>query len=206
MQVAGENVDVDLSVKASEYTDSELVDGIRCRDEHVFKHLQTRYKHGIRLMVCMNGGNADDAEDLFCDGLVRLMEIVDRHGFKLTCKLPSLLYAICEKKWKLILLKRRTAARYHRRKLDTTPEDDFIDVIDKSLYSMIFWESFNKLNDDCKRIFRSYFKELYSKEIAEILNYSYGYLRKRKCLCHKSLVRMVNVHPEYRKIKATEIL
>ncbi len=204
MQVIEEKTNIETSAMASEYTDTELVDGIRRRDDDVFKYLQTRYKHGIRLMVCMNGGNAEDAEDLFCDGLVRLMEIVDWHGFKLTCKLPSLLYAICEKKWKLILLKRRTAARYHRRKLDTTPEGDFTDFIDKSLYSMIFWESFNKLKDDCKRVFRSYFKELSSKEIAEILNYSYGYLRKRKCLCHKSLVRIVNAHPEYRKIKATE--
>lgn len=206
MEVIEKKTNIGVNAIASEYTDTELIDGIRRRDDDVFKHLRTRYKHGIRLMVCMNSGSAEDAEDLFCDGLVRLMEIVDKYGFELTCKLPSLLYAVCEKKWKLILHKRKTVARYHRRKLDTTPEGDFTDSIDKSLYSMIFWESFNELKDDCKRILRSYFKELDSEEIAEILNYSYGYLRKRKCLCHKSLKRIVNAHPEYRKIKATEQL
>lgn len=156
-------------------------------------------------MVRSNSGTAHESEDLYIDGILRLMEIVDRRGFRLDCQLPSLLYAICEKKWKLILKKRQIAENYHKRKLDTSPEDDFTDCIDKSLKLKIFWESFEKLKDDCQRLMRSYFQELSPEIIARILDYSDGYLRKRKCLCHKSLMKIVCAHPEYKQIKATEI-
>jgi len=184
-----------------EYSDVELIEGIRNRDELVFKYLQSRYKHGIRLLVCTNGGNRDDAEDIFNDGILRLMEIVDRYNFTLTCKLPTLLYAICEKKWKLLLLKRRISRKYPFRKQDETPVDDFTDNIDKDLRSEVFWEGFRKLETDCKRILKAYFFEIPGQDIAKIMDYSYGYLRKKKSQCMKYLVEIINSHPDFKKIR-----
>jgi hypothetical protein len=72
------------------------------------------------------------------------------------------------------------------------------------LYREIFWESFKKLDKVCRDILEGYLKEIPPREIAEMLGYSYGYVRKRKSLCHSYLMKVIENHPDYIKIKQTE--
>ena len=150
------------------------------------------------------GGSREDAQDVFNEGLVALIRLVDKEEFNLTCQLGTLMYALCNKQWKQQLEKQIAARNYHVRKLDTTPVRDFTEDADYELYRTIFWETFEKLDSVCKEILKEYLKETSPREIAELLGYSYGYVRKRKSLCHSYLMKMIENHPDFIKIKETE--
>ena len=106
-------------------SENRIIEGIRNREDTAFKYLQVKFQDGIRLMVIEMGGSQEDAKDVFSEGLIALIRLVDRDDFKLTCKLGTLVYALCNKKWKQHLEKQIAVRNYHMRKLDTSPEHDF---------------------------------------------------------------------------------
>ena len=188
------------------YNDQHIILGIRNRSDSVFKYLQVKFQDSIRLMVLEKGGSQEDAMDVFSEGLIALINLVDRDDFKLTCKLGTLVYALCINKWKQQLEKQTAVRNYHLRKLDTSPERDFTEDVDYQLYQEIFWENFKSLDKVCKDILEGYLKDLSPRDIAEKLGYSYGYVRKRKSLCHSYLMKLIQNHPDYIKIMKSEQL
>lgn len=155
-------------------------------------------------MVFEKGGGSTDGEDVYSEGILTLIEVVDRPKFTLTCQLSTLLYAICKRKWKEVMNKQKAAKNYNVRHNEETIVEDFSEDMDYVIYSDIFWECFQKLEKACRQILKAYFKEIPSREIADLLDCTYGYLRKKKSMCHASLMKIVHMHPEYEKIKETE--
>ena len=188
------------------YNDQHIVDGIRNRDDAAFKVLQVKFQDSIRLMVLEMGGTQEDAKDVFSEGLIALIRLVDQEDFTLTCKLGTLVYALCNKKWKQHIEKQTAVRNYHVRKLEPSPERDFTEDVDQKLYRDIFWESFRQLDKVCQEILEGYLKETSPKDIAEKLGYSYGYVRKRKSMCHSFLMNTIENHPTYIRIKQTELM
>lgn len=187
------------------FSDQHIIDSIRKRDDRAFKYLQVKFQDSIRLMVTELGGSPEDAKDVFSEGLIALIHLVDRKDFVLTCKLGTLVYALCKKTWMQHLEKQVAVKNYHVRKLESSPDWDFTEESDKQLYQEIFWESFTQLEKVCQEILEGYLKEISPKDIAEKLGYSYGYIRKRKSMCHSFLMKMIENHPVFRKIKQTEL-
>jgi RNA polymerase sigma factor (sigma-70 family) len=188
-----------------EYHDQHIIESIRNRDDVAFKYLQVKFQDSIRLMVLEMGGSQEDAKDVFSEGLIALIRLVDREDFVLKCKLGTLVYALCKKTWKQHLEKQVAVRNYHIRKLESSPEWDFTEEVDQQLYQEIFWESFKQLDKVCQEILEGYLKEISPKKIAEELGYSYGYVRKRKSMCHGFLMKMIEDHPVYIKIKQSEL-
>jgi len=188
-----------------EYNDQYIINSIRNRDDVAFKYLQVKFQDSIRLMVMEMGGSQEDAKDVFSEGLIALIRLVDKEDFELNCKLGTLVYALCKKTWKQHLEKQVAVRNYHVRKLESSPEWDFTEEVDQQLYQEIFWESFRQLEKVCQEILEGYLKEISPKEIAEKLGYSYGYIRKRKSMCHGFLMKMIEGHPTYIKIKQSEL-
>ena len=184
--------------------DDIILQGIRNRDDGAFKYIQVKFQDSIRLMVMEMGGSQEDAKDVFNEGLIALIRLVDQENFQLTCKLGTLLYALCNNKWKQQLEKQTAARNYHLRKLDSEEESDFTENIDLELYKRIFWENFEKLDNVCKEILKGYYEEMSPRKIAEELGYSYGYVRKRKSMCHSYLIKLIESHPDYIKIMETQ--
>jgi len=186
-------------------SDLYIIERIRNREDDAFVYLQVKFQDSIRLMVLEMGGSQEDAKDVFSEGLVALIRLVDREDFVLNCKLGTLVYALCKKTWLQQLDKQVAMRNYHVRKLDSSDEKDFTEETDQQLFHEIFWESFRKLDKVCQDILGGYLKEISPKDIADQMGYSYGYVRKRKSMCHSYLMKLVEGHPTYIKIKQTEL-
>jgi len=185
--------------------EQHIIDSIRRREDVAFKYLQVRFQESIRLMVLEKGGTQEDAKDVFSEGLIALIRLVDREDFQLSCKLGTLVYALCLKSWKQHLEKQVAVRNYYARKPEDAPEWDFSEEADQQLYHEIFWECFKQLEKVCQQILEGYLKEISPRAIAEKLGYSYGYIRKRKSMCHSFLMKMIEDHPTFRKIKQSEV-
>lgn len=182
-----------------EYTDNEIIECLRARQSYVVRFLHDRYLPMIRLMVTGMGGTAEDAMDIFQDGLMIMIEKLDNREFTLTCKFKTYLYCVCENLWKSILTKRKAAQNYFLRKVDDE-DDDFTESMDGSLYESIFHAAFETLDPAARNILKLYWEEVSPREIAEKLGYSYAYVRKKKCEAQAELILKVKKHPDYLRI------
>ncbi len=186
------------------HTDQKIIDGIRNREDAAFKYLQVTFQDTIRLMVREMGGTPEDSRDVFSEGLIALIKLIDQPGFSLTCKLSTLVYALCRKKWEQQLEQRKAVRNYHLRKLNPDPDPDFTEESDQRLLEEIFWECFRELDQSCRDILERYLREISPKDIADELGLSYGYVRKRKSLCHSFLMKMIETHPDVIRIRKEE--
>lgn len=183
-----------------DFTDEQLLSGIRNRDPVVYNYLDGRYKSGIKLMIYEMGGSSEDGDDMFGEGLVGLIEMISKPNFELTCKLSTLFFSICKKQWQRILDKRTAANNYKSRHNELTEIEDFSEDMDYLVYERVFSECFNKLGKECRQILNGYFKEIPLMELAEVLQYTYHTLRKKKSICHATLMKIINEHPDYKTI------
>ena len=181
-----------------------MVDGIRARDGDVFAFIDRRYKPSIVHLIRDYGGTDTDADDIFHDGVLRLIEMVDEDDFELSAKISTLLYAICKKKWKLNLEKSSIAKKYFTRKSDDDTTPDAIDEMDRKLYNEIFWGSFKRLKKECQIILKALMKGIPLKDVAVTMDYSYEYIRRKKTACYTFLQNIIEQHKDYKLIKKKE--
>ena len=193
-----------IFASVKEFTDSEIIECLRNRQSYVVHYLSDRYLPMIRLMVTNLGGSGEDARDIFQEGLMIMLEKIDSREFTLTCKFKTFLYCICENLWKSVIIKRRRAANYLVRRVETEGESDFTEIIDNKMYRDIFRNAFDTLDPAGKSILKLYWEEYSPKEIAEKLGYTYGYVRKKKCEAQAELIDKVKMHPDYKKIMESE--
>lgn len=187
-----------------EFSDIEIIECLRNRQSYVVRYLSDRYLPMIRLMVTQMGGTSEDAKDIFQDGLIIILEKIDTNKFVLTCKFKTFLYSVCLNLWKAVLDKRKAAANYFNRRVDSSSEVDFSEEYDNQLYESMLNDVFETLDPVCKEILKLYWQEYSPMEIAEKLGYTYGYVRKKKCECQAELLKRISNHPDYKKIKRTE--
>ena len=184
-----------------EFSDKEILDCLRSRKSLVVRYLSKRYLPMIRLMVYNLGGTGEDAKDIFQDGLVIILEKIDKREFVLTCKFKTFFYSICENLWKKILAKREASNNYFLRREDQNLDQDINDTIDYKLYESIFHDSFESLDQVGQQILKLYWKEVPPKIIAIKLGYTYGYVRKKKSESQTELIKRISEHPVYIAIK-----
>jgi RNA polymerase sigma factor (sigma-70 family) len=159
----------------------------------------------IRMMVSKTGGTFEDAHDIFQDGLIIMLERLDNKQFALTCKFRTFLYCVCEHLWKTLLEKRQAANNYIVRRYEPETENDFTEIMDYQMYEKIFLEVFKSLDPISKKILKLYWEEKSPQEIADKLGYTYGYVRKKKSEAQSELTEKVKRHPDYIRIKSTEM-
>ena len=188
-----------------EYTDTEIIECLRNRQSYVVHYLSDRYMPMIRMMVSKTGGTFEDAHDIFQDGLIIMLERLDNKQFALTCKFRTFLYCVCEHLWKTLLEKRQAANNYIVRRYEPETENDFTEIMDYQMYEKIFLEVFKSLDPISKKILKLYWEEKSPQEIADKLGYTYGYVRKKKSEAQSELTEKVKRHPDYIRIKSTEM-
>ena len=186
------------------HSEDSLVIGIRNRSNESFKYLESKVKDAVRLMVVEKGGTRTDAEDVYNDGIEILIKKLDDPDFDLSCSVPTLLYAICDRKWKQVLEKRFIHNNYLIRHNEHCDTIDYSENQDLELYKKILWDCLQTLDRSCRQILKACLKETPLKELAELLDYSYGHLRKKKCICHAYLMEKIRKHPDVVFIREKE--
>jgi len=187
-----------------EYSDREIIECLRNRQSYVVRYLSDRYMPMIRLMVYRIGGNAEDAKDIFQEGLEIILRKIDDQHFVLSCKFKTLFYAICENLWKSVLEKRHAATNYLAGKISSNYENDFTELLDDQLYEKVLRDAFESMDEVSKKILTLYWQEKSPAVIADTLGYTYGYVRKKKCEAQAELIGKIKNHPVYKSIMRTD--
>ncbi|MFZ0283197.1 MAG: sigma-70 family RNA polymerase sigma factor [Bacteroidales bacterium] len=189
-----------------EYTDNEIIECLRSRQGEVVPYLADRYLPMVRLMVTQLGGAPEDVKDIFQEGLMVMLEKIDDKRFALTCKFKTLFFCVCENLWKCVLTRRHSAANYFTRRVEPEEEKDLSEVIDYKSSREIMKGVLETIDPLGKSILMLYWEEMSPQQIADILGYSYGYVKKKKCEAQAELIEKVKKHPDYQKIMKSGIV
>jgi DNA-directed RNA polymerase specialized sigma24 family protein len=80
-------------------TESELLDGLKMKGEKAIYDVYKSYYPSVEKYILMNNGTGQDAEDVFQDSVMVLLNYVGREGFILTCSIKTLVFAIARRLW-----------------------------------------------------------------------------------------------------------
>ena len=181
--------------------DLPLVEGLREGQREATEQIYSRCFNQVRVMIQNNSGTEDDARDIFQDALIALYRRLQQDDFTLTCKLSSYVQVMCRNLWRTKI--RNVQMTTATEKIENEVVDLDARVLDQMAESEkrnLMYKHFNELSDDCKRILELFFAKVPMKEIAEKLDTSEGYIKKRKHVCKSRLMSNVQSDPMFKEL------
>ncbi len=154
--------------------DETIIDLIRSGNSP--KAMAALYKHYplIRKIIQENGGNAQDAEDVFQETLIIFYRRAQESSFKLTAQLSTYLACVSRYIWKDELKKRKPAI-YLDQEIDfsDTEEQEVALALEKEEDARLAEKVMNGLGDRCRELLLLFYNtKLKLKDIAAKMGYS----------------------------------
>ncbi len=153
--------------------DSEIVEHLKHNRND--KVLVILYKNlpVIKKMITSNGGNSEDAEDIFQEALIVLCMNVKKNGFTLSSKLSTYLYSICRYMWKDELKRRNKMVFSYTDTIKDTIDENALIAIQQEEQMKIAESVVKSLGERCKELLELFYSgKMKLKDIAEKMGYS----------------------------------
>ena len=153
--------------------DLEIIENIRAgKREKALKFLYKEFPK-VQANVCRSGGSKEEAEEIFSDALLLMIEKVSHPQFELSSKLTTYLYGIARFLWLNELKKsRRKHELEWSETLILTAEDLDYDS-DEEEQLQVLEQVISKVSEKCQKIFNLfYFQKKSMQEIADLLGFS----------------------------------
>jgi RNA polymerase sigma factor (sigma-70 family) len=184
------------------FSDTELVHALqrdgRVQDEAI-RFIYLRYYGGLTQFVLSNGGNEQDADDIFQEAVVSFVEMVKLGKYRQEASVKTIMYTINRNIWYTEVTKR--GKRDTRNKLFVAEhyetEQNVADYITGREARATIMKVMEKLGEGCKKILLLYYYEnLSMKEIQEQTHFeSEQVVRNKKYKCLKQLEQMMQENP-----------
>ncbi len=197
------------SSKRVAHQDQKYIEALRTNDFVLIEEIYKDYGPMIANLVKQNNGNAQDASDLFQEILIILHRYA-QEGFVLSCSLKSFLYTLCKRRWINELKKKgrlETLKVADISDLNFAEESmEFVEGTEEYQARFDFCKAkFNMLSKGCKEILQLSWRKQngkYSswKEIAEELEISYAYIRKKASQCKARLTELARKDPGFKNL------
>ena len=188
------------------HPDQKYIQALLDNDQKLIDELYAKHANKIKWMVLKNNGSEADAADIFQEALLSIYKKAhSQEGFVLTCPLDAFLYMICKKKWLNVLRKRSTQQVTNLEDNEYSIGEDTFLLADQCLQHedrlQLLHEKISELGEACRELLRLSWEGKGMEEVAELLNFTYGYARKKKSECMAKLIEKVKNSPIYETLK-----
>jgi len=174
------------------YSNADLLKGIKKPEEKIIKYL---YDNNLPKVIKMSSeilGHTSQAEDIFHEALVTLIENVRHNKFKGNSQVSTYLISIVKFKMynQLKKISKHKQLPINEEILDIpsliSDSKDRIRLLERLL------EKLTELSEECQLLLQNYYYENMSmNEIADKLNYSSSFVRVKKNRCMNKLKDLV---------------
>jgi RNA polymerase sigma factor (sigma-70 family) len=165
--------------------------------------LDTIYKEclpSVKFMIISNSGSEEDANDVFHDALMILLQNSDKEGFELQCSVKTYIYSICLHLWKQELRKRSRITFLPDYLEPTDDADPDRKTFDEKIYE-VYTKNFKSLTLEYQKVLNMYLLKYPMKKITEEMGYaSENYAKVKKYLCKEHLKKAIFSDPVYKEI------
>lgn len=186
------------------HPDQMYIDGLLHNNSAIIKSIYKNFAPKIINYIKNNNGNFDQAEDVIQEVIIGLYNQAKTKGLQLTCPFDAYFFLLCKRKW-LNELKKIS--------YNTVTIDDEKVSTNEALQQQVFQteqfdekqdlfnEQFKKLGAKCQELLQLSFVLKTLEEVAEKLNVTYGYVRKKKSICTAELTQMIQQSPQFANAK-----
>lgn len=186
------------------HPDQIYIEGLAANDSVVIHAIYKKFVPKVVMFIMNNSGDRDHAQDVVQEVLILLFNQAKANKLQLTCPFDAYFFLLCKRKW-LNELKKSS------NKGVTIIED--VLSINESAQELIgqteefdekqqlFDSMFEKLGDKCKELLKLSFQIKSMEEVAEKLNVTYGYVRKKKSLCIGQLTEWIQEAKNFKSLK-----
>jgi len=190
------------------YSDEAILEGLRLRSDYIINFTYKEFFPLIKFLVTGNGGEVEDAEDIFQDGIVTLYNKINTNQLVLNSSFKTYIYSVCRNLWLQKLNKRK--AVYEK----LTDVEEYIDLpkdmlqektVHETEIHRIIQKHFLSLPADCQKLLQLFIKNIPVREIAGIMGFkTENYTKTRKYLCKEELKKIIANDPRSSKFLTDE--
>lgn len=182
-----------------ELSDDAIKEGIQALDNYTFREIHRTSYPQVERMILQNNGTVADAQDVFQNAVIILIEKVQTGNFKLEYSIKSYLYSVAHKIWQNEYRKSKKRNKIFVKEkqlsenIDSTMKGEIIFIDTPDNFEVIS-EYLDALSDSCKKLIEEYYyKNQDWSTIANTLGYaSAGSARNQKYKCLESLKKKLN--------------
>lgn len=178
----------------------DILTDLKTENNFAFGKLYQDNFHKILKLVQHNSGNQADAEDLFQDAMVVLVEKLRNDNFQLTASINTYVYAICKNLWS-----KKLRDKNFELSVETMHSFDFLNSINDAIeeeksYTEKLEGYMTKITEHCNGLIEDIFFK--GKDISEIQkDYGYSSIHNAQNQKHKCVEQIRKVKQEEEKMK-----
>lgn len=187
------------------HEDQRYINGLVANDSIIIQEIYKKFVPKVRHYVSMNSGDDDAAQDIVQEVLITIYNQAKTKGLQLTCPFDAYFFLLCKRKW-LNELKKSSS-----KEVTNSNETVFNNKVAEDLAEetelqnekqRLFETMFTQLGEKCKELLKLSFAIKSLEEVAEKLNVTYAYVRKKKSLCTGKLTELIQQSPQFKTLKA----
>jgi len=175
-----------------------------CRDrkkrEDVIREIlhETDFTKFVERFVLSNGGSKTEAQTIVNDSILNFIKSSLKPDFEVRSNVLAYIKGTSKNLWYQWIRKQKRHVEMEDN-YGGVQEDASIQILAKECKNLLE-NLLNKLGTDCKEILTLWSYNVRMKEIAKTLNYNSDlYVKKKKHLCLKKLLQIVEDHPHLKK-------
>lgn len=154
----------------------------------------------VKFMIISNSGSVDDAQDVFHDALLVLMQKAGEHDFELKCSLKTYMFSVCFNLWQRELYKRLKEVDFPDH-LDLSDDTDYDQLVREDKLFEIFRMNFEQLQPEYQKVLNMYLSRCSMRKITREMGYaSEKYAKVKKYLCKEHLKKTIHNDPRFKEL------
>ena len=190
---------------ANQNSELKYVNALLKNDSALLTEMYQKFFPGIKRMVLQNKGSEPDTNDVYQEACISILCKVRTGKLLLKKGFEGYFYTVCRNIWVDYLHREKRIITETGMDINEYYSENSFENIEECMLQErrleLFYEKFAELGDRSKELVRLRLSGKSMKEVAEIMNLSYTYVRKKLCELRKSLTILVEQSPKFVLLK-----
>lgn len=184
--------------------DQVYIDGLLNNNSSIIESIYKKFAPKVTHYIKTNSGDADEAQDVIQEVLITIYNQAKTKGLELTCPFDAYFFLLCKRKWLNELKKssnKEVTIKDENVSIDKDVEKLAIETEVQDEKQSLFDEMFQKLGEKCQEVLKLSFVTKTMEEVANKMNVTYAYVRKKKSICTGQLTELIQQSNRYQSLK-----
>jgi RNA polymerase sigma factor (sigma-70 family) len=189
------------------HSDQYLINGLATNNSAIINEVYKKYTPKMYNWVKQHGGDLENAQDVFQEALIDIYRKVQDGNFVLTCPFDAFLFVVVRNKWfsylknnKLKVVTNSEDALYN---ITSAVTADTEKIMQYENQYILLQQKLDDLQEGCKELLKFSWSGLCMEDVAQKLQVTYAYARKKKSLCMAKLMESIKESSEYINLSFT---
>ncbi len=168
-----------------------LLDGFVKSEREILLLFYESYLPIVINYIRKNGGNEEDARDVFQEALLVLYKQAKSGKFVLLASLKTYIFSICRHQWLKLLRKNQRVESFDESLEIIDLSSDIVQLVEKAERFRLLQTHLSKMSESSQQILNLHFQAYSTEEIANELGLSKLYVKKIKTEYLKELIESI---------------